>query len=596
VFYFFLTILFFCHSLWASSAEEFYIFPMGQGNSQLVIYQRPQGRVGILYDLGSKSLQMHPKFSLRKEWGELFLAPLKTTSARITEDEDEDEMPFPSTPINARKTTALQQTPRTTGKKLYTTQRETTKSELEELIYKQLESLDYLFIFLSHSDEDHINFLNNKSIPETLPITVILAGDWFGDIGAEEGKTNFTEPVKEVLMFLSLRKQNTYTYIHFPYYSRALNELISTTLQLEELQTSFAEIDSLSGGDRTQALKTLDKNPHIKPIINQCLKINPGTPTPLFLHGPFLRVFNDLPLFEEFLGRFPDILNNVYIWSLNQPADDKNSHSTVISCTLPNLGMSVVLTGDAEHSVFQRIVNENDHLFREQLASNLGINPILHTVLLMLPHHGALANRSGSMLRFFIPNAFGISAGDGELYGHPSAALINNIRVIYSDSVYHQFLEYFYTRYAYQGKFHFITLSNGRHIIDKAEVGKPLFLCPNIYGCIKWDEEGIRTNFSNIIMIGNKQYSISYATHALEANIQASTKALKPRDKVNAFSEDLFTTSLTLLPRPEDFSYDYLAECAGELYVGIKTTDTAKKAPNKIYFYKCLRMNNSPQF
>jgi len=97
-------------------------------------------------------------------------------------------------------------------------------------------------------------------------------------------------------------------------------------------------------------------------------------------------------------------------------------------------------------------------------------------------------------------------------------------------------------------------------------------------------------------MIGNKQYSISYATHALEANIQASTKALKSRNKVNAFSEDLFTTSLTLLPRPENFSYDYLAECAGELYVGIKTTDTTKKAPNKIYFYKCLQMNNSSQF
>lgn len=184
---------------------------MGQGNGQLVIYQRPQGRIGILYDLGSKSLQMHPKFSLRKEWGEIFLAPLKTTPERITEDED--EMLFPSTPINTKKTSALQQTPKTTGKKLYTTQRETTKSELEELIYKQLESLDYLFIFLSHSDEDHINFINSKSIPETLPITVILAGDWFGDIGAEEGKTNFTEPVKEVLMFLSLRKQKTYIHL-----------------------------------------------------------------------------------------------------------------------------------------------------------------------------------------------------------------------------------------------------------------------------------------------------------------------------------------------------------------------------------------------
>lgn len=50
---------------------------MGQGNSQLVIYQRPEGKVGILYDLGSKSLQMHPKFGFRGDWQRPFLVPTK---------------------------------------------------------------------------------------------------------------------------------------------------------------------------------------------------------------------------------------------------------------------------------------------------------------------------------------------------------------------------------------------------------------------------------------------------------------------------------------------------------------------------------------
>lgn len=53
-----------------SANEEFYILPMGQGNGQLVIYNadKPGQKVGVLYDLGSKSLQSHPKFINRDKW------------------------------------------------------------------------------------------------------------------------------------------------------------------------------------------------------------------------------------------------------------------------------------------------------------------------------------------------------------------------------------------------------------------------------------------------------------------------------------------------------------------------------------------------
>lgn len=103
------------------------------------------------------------------------------------------------------------------------------------------------------------------------------------------------------------------------------------------------------------------------------------------------------------------------------------------------------------------------------------------------------------MLRFFTPNVFGISAGDGRQHGHPSAELIQEIRNIYLRS-FPELLETFYNRYEYKGKFHFISLNNeSRHMIDKVEPGR--FLCPNIYGCIKWDQEGIRTNFNNSIKL-----------------------------------------------------------------------------------------------
>ena len=40
--------------------EEFYVFGMGQGNSQLAIYEGQ--KFAVLYDCGSSSLQKHPKY------------------------------------------------------------------------------------------------------------------------------------------------------------------------------------------------------------------------------------------------------------------------------------------------------------------------------------------------------------------------------------------------------------------------------------------------------------------------------------------------------------------------------------------------------
>ncbi len=618
---FFLSILFFCHFLWAT--EEFYIFPMGQGNSQLVIYERPEGKVGILYDLGSKSLQMHPKFGTRGAWQQPFLFPIKATHLKEIDHEksevfpptpsrpsirrnsqkaatnsfsEEDEMLFPPTPIHPPATTMLQ-TPGTTEKKLSGKQRDTIKNELEKLVSEQLESLDQLFIFLSHSDEDHINFLNHENIPEHVPITVILAGDWFGDIGAEDGKTNFTEPAKKVLIFLSQRiSKGIPTHVYFPYYSPELNHQIIEMLQPHVL------LEAISGQKISEALETLDVL--AQPIIGQCLKINPAAPTPRFLHGPFLEVFGHLPIDP----RFQDILNNVYIWSLNQPADDTNNHSMVVSCTLPNLNMSVILTGDAENSVFHRIVAENternflqilmehgtfERIAKEKPDSNSQQLLESHLVMLMLPHHGSLANRSGCMLRFFTPNVFGISAGDGGRYAHPSIELIEQIRRIYSESTLQHQLQIFDQQYGYRDKFHFIALNDKKQVIDKAEREKLLFLCPNIYGCIKWDQEGIRTNFSNSITINTREYSMSYASHVLEADIQTIESSRASTQIPTTSPESSVITMLTLLePTAARFSYDYLTvDVNGDFFVGINIVDEADREPRKpkkVYFYRLL--------
>lgn len=576
---FFLAIVFGFYSLWpATSSEELYILPMGQGNSQLVIYQRPESKIGVLYDLGSKSLQMHPKFSARGEWQPLFLKPrppelLKTTSRR--------RVIQPSTPEHTSGSAIY--TPDTTNAKRVVEKSDSIKSELKEFISTSLDGLDHLFIFLSHSDEDHINLLSHENIPGDVPITMILAGDWFGDIGAVDGKTNFTEPAKKVFMFLSQRMRNgSPTNFYFPYYSSYSSVLNAEITEMLQPHVLLEAIEGLSISDALRAFDEL-----AQPIILQCLKINPAAPTPRFLHGPFLEVFGH---FLPIDPKFKDILNNVYIWNLNQPADDTNNHSMVVSCTLPTLNMSVILTGDAENSVFHRIAAENAGF---DFRSRLGLSNPLHTILLMLPHHGAWANRSGSMLRFFTPNVFGISAGDGRQHGHPSAELIKQIRDIYNKShLLEHFQQIFYQQYSYWDKFHFIALKTNReHVVDKAEANKLLFLCPNIYGCIKWDQEGIRTNFNNSIMLGDEQeYSVLYAAHVLEADIGAleTRKANIPTKSPGSSVE----TMLTLLESPAGFPYDYLAQdSAGELFVGINIVDAEEKKvtkPNRIYFYKLL--------
>lgn len=41
----------------------FHLFPMGQGNSQLVVFYEKQQKIGVLYDAGSSSTSIHPKFT-----------------------------------------------------------------------------------------------------------------------------------------------------------------------------------------------------------------------------------------------------------------------------------------------------------------------------------------------------------------------------------------------------------------------------------------------------------------------------------------------------------------------------------------------------
>ncbi len=174
--------------LHADTYEEFYILPMGQGNAQLVIYVQGAEKIGVLYDLGSKSLQTHPKFMNRGKWDQKYKSKQVIGKRSIQS--------FPSTPTknNLQITSNELQTPEpvtggsskvseqawTIDGKLKPSQQKTHKKNLELFIYDLLHDLSHLFIFLSHSDQDHICYLNQNAIPDTVPLTILFCGDWFG--------------------------------------------------------------------------------------------------------------------------------------------------------------------------------------------------------------------------------------------------------------------------------------------------------------------------------------------------------------------------------------------------------------------------------
>jgi glyoxylase-like metal-dependent hydrolase (beta-lactamase superfamily II) len=101
--------------------DYFYIFDVGQGNCQLVIYG--EEKTGFLYDCGSKAYKLqNRRVSLRR----------RTLGEQLFKDNQS------STIVN--KIQAAQ------------------SLSLKEI----LSGLKYCFVFLSHADQDHISLVNRR--------------------------------------------------------------------------------------------------------------------------------------------------------------------------------------------------------------------------------------------------------------------------------------------------------------------------------------------------------------------------------------------------------------------------------------------------
>ncbi len=570
--------------LQANESEELYILPMGQGNSQLVIYSNGTDKIGVLYDLGSKSLQMHPKFIKRSSWKQRYkikksklrhqrgvascLSPVKRKHPNIQQTAFQ-------TPTSKTNCVINPQTPMTVNSKLSKKQQKQVKENLEFFILDLLQDLSHLFIFLSHSDEDHINYLNHKIIPSKLPLTILLCGDWFGDVGCRHNSNNMTKNVGAVLNFLKERLQQNPSRIefNFPYYRNHFS-LEQNGLRQQPFN-DFVRQELKSKG----SLKNTKEK-----LIKACSRNSLNAPIPEFYAGPFSLLYAELfPPSNHSIATAParlieKVKHNIHIWSLNHQTDDINGHSIVLSCKLPSLDMSVIFTGDALHSTFQRIAEQ--HSGTENFRNTLSLSAH-HLVVLMLPHHGSKDNSSGTALNFFQPDLVGISAGDGKQYGHPSYDLIQYLENDYFNVTKPQ---NFMQRYEQSSEgLDFVSIQKRNQIIMLSEEDKVPFLCPNLYGCIKWDQNGISTNFDNILWYEGKEYKILYSAHVWEC----AFNHLNIEDVITGISvKDQWVTNkmkLKALPSASTNNY-YIFQQGRNKFLAALEVD------KKMYFYKIIEM------
>jgi hypothetical protein len=335
--------------------DSFYIFDVGQGNCQLVIYgvQNLDGekiKIGFLYDCGSMSTKEHEYVSL-------------------------GDTVWQTTFQNDQSSIILQ------GK---------VKQPLS--LKDILSGLKFCFVFLSHADQDHISLVNINNFPQKLHTVFFLGGDFLR-------KTSIT--VKTLFDFFIERTRNTeyLTWVEFPYYwSGDDNITYFKSFLLNSIKKhdqNFASFNVIKENNFFQG--------SFLELIKKLELINEGSPT-------FQKVIKTLDLKNNtnLINIFEE---HVFIFAMNQKLDNVNAQSTVMSFILSNNKIQLICTGDAHKETFELIKNEKT---KDIISKCVNMEKIL-----IIPHHGSFNNRSDTMIEFFKPTIYIISAASGTYQCHP---------------------------------------------------------------------------------------------------------------------------------------------------------------------------------
>ena len=493
-----------------------YTLAVGQGESSTTITTFSPTptttttiKIAVTADIGSSSLKADPKYTSfydMKNFTTIFekkISPVLPSKAARSED---SEIVASSKPKKLGGTIPRGASPR--GASMTN---ESTFSSSFDFLAAQLKDVKYWIVFLSHADEDHINYLKKVfdkiEAKEKTRVFLVFGGEWFN--------SNSTDAVRETFRFLY--QNSKYVFPIYPY-----EDSKPATQKVKE---HIVESDTISAQDK----RTFNVREKIKGIYLD------------EFHGKFFdpsekKGLTDLyqQEYSEFINNPSDksfleenFLQNIYIWSLDHRLGDLNAQSLVFSQTVRSIGFTFVHTGDAEHSTFEKIrsvLGDNPTTTIDNIFDNT-------LVILQAMHHGsgAKANLSSAALTLFRPHVCTFSAGTGTQHGHPSLDATD----FYTNSLAPRGSEFWEKYHGTNHKdYHFYVFAkkqdgkSGKALAIKPEKNKPLLLGTNTFGTIKFSKLGIA-----IPMIHIPGYRPYYLMHAYECS-KKDGNDLPPKIKV----------------------------------------------------------------
>ncbi|MHA1558198.1 MAG: hypothetical protein ACTSXG_00060 [Alphaproteobacteria bacterium] len=496
----------------SSSNETFYVFDVGQGNSQLAVYT---SGLAVLYDCGSSSMKFHPKLDnfKNKNYQPLFLKKnmQERTVQNIVPFYQENQPNLLRAYSNETSTTNAETK----------TAADNTKQYIKRTI--QQHNIKLLVVFLSHPDGDHIDYISSV-IPDGIPVIAFLSGDWFGDGGSNIAETQLSREVKKTLVFLSNREK---TIVHFPYYF-SLNDFDIREL-FKDLQTDVPNVEKNYLTMRNFFKEFKGKNPATIDIFSKNL-FNTMKKTAIYNNSPQIFQGSLFNLLEQVIDidneqmknfdSFAEDLKKVYICFMNQPFDDINSQSAIVSFAMPSLSMRFTCTGDIRNEVI-KIMNWAFPKTTEYFANKDFME------VLVLPHHGSKNNISIDMLRLIKPSLLIIPAGNGKQYKHPSYITIDVYGKFIQQFNKHNFFDYFKI-YEHKENYllSFIEDQDGHAISQLHSFNNTPIICTNILGTIKFDQDGVWSAFSDIICENQFHWKINFSERRQNFNPNLYTQQM----------------------------------------------------------------------
>ncbi|MCE2717091.1 MAG: hypothetical protein ACK4V2_06615 [Pseudomonadota bacterium] len=377
---------------------KFYVFDVGQGNSQLIVY--PELKIAFLYDAGSSSYRKHLKFLSDDKRMTDFLVEGSNVITAVNNQASMSSVEVPNAggilgpkreraggskekaASNSSKVKAKQTKIEGLERKLSGNDSDNSSAsngkddtlpmsvdmKIREILLEA--DITHLVVLLSHSDKDHISILSKSIIPQNIKTAIIACGD-------------FLVENSEIQEFFAYCLSRENICISLPY--------------TWDRETTPARIHSI-----------LNPPSIFQGNIMEFFEIVKERPVYRKEGSGISSLFFD----TEWEQKIRLLQNKIFIWGLNTPSADPNTQSTVISFKL-SPSTSVILTGDATPKTFQKIRVVAAAKVSEEMDNILGSNRIL-----VVPHHGAKDNISLDMIDLFRPTLAIISAANG-MHFHP---------------------------------------------------------------------------------------------------------------------------------------------------------------------------------